>query len=80
MRRMQLPNIYIRFISMSLIQVVAGLRCRKSKTAFLLGMLRGRRWAPDELFTSEAGARPEANAILSSMTTFLQRSSNIANR
>ena len=67
-------------LSCPLIQVVAGLRCRKNKTAVLLGMLMGRRWLPDELFTSEAGARPEANAILSNMTTFLQRSSNIANR
>jgi hypothetical protein len=80
MLEMQLPDIYVIFTVMPLIQVVAGLRCRKNKTAVLLGMLTGRRWLPDELFTSEAGARPEANAILSNMTTFLQRSSNIANR
>ena len=61
-------------------QVVAGLRCRKNKTEFLLSMLMGRRWAPEELFTSEAGARPEANTILSGMTTFLQRSSSVANK
>ncbi len=61
-------------------QVVAGLRCRKNKTVFLLGMLLGKRWAPEELFTSEAGARPEANTILSGMTTFLQRSSNVATK
>ncbi len=60
--------------------MVAGLRCRKNKTVFLLGMLLGKRWAPEELFTSEAGARPEANAILSGMTTFLQRSSSVANK
>lgn len=59
-------------------QVVAGLRCRINKTTFLLGMLLGKRWAPDELFTSEAGARPEANAILSTMTSFLQKSSSVA--
>ena len=62
------------------LQVIAGLRCRKNKTVFLLGMLMGHRWAPGDLFTSEAGARPEANAILPSMTTFLQKSSSIANR
>ena len=62
------------------LQVVAGLRCRKSKTAFLLGRLTGRKWAPEELFTSEAATRPEANTILSGMTSFLQRSSTIANK
>ena len=62
------------------LQVIAGLRCRKNKTVFLLGTLMGHRWASGDLFTSEAGARPEANAILSSMTTFLQKSSSIANR
>ena len=60
--------------------MVAGLRCRKNKTVFLLGTLLGKRWAPEELFTSEAGARPEANTILSGMTTFLQRSSSVANK
>lgn len=60
--------------------MVAGLRCRKSKTAFLLGMLTGHRWAPEELFTSEAATRPEANAILSGMASSLQRSSSIADK
>ncbi|CAK0786854.1 hypothetical protein CVIRNUC_010068 [Coccomyxa viridis] len=60
--------------------VVAGLRCCISKTAFLLGMLMGKRWAPEELFTSEAGARPEASHILSTMSLHLQRSSNVARR
>ena len=59
---------------------MAGLRCCKSKTAFLLGMLTGKRWAPEELFTSEAGARPEAGHILSTMSLHLQRSSNVARR
>lgn len=62
------------------VQVVAGLRCCISKTAFLLGMLMGKRWAPEELFTSEAGARPEASHILSTMSLHLQRSSNVARR
>ena len=60
--------------------MVAGLRCCISKTAFLLGMLTGKRWAPEELFTSEAGARPEAGHILSTMSLHLQRSSNVARR
>jgi hypothetical protein len=59
-------------------QVIAGLRCRKSKTEFLLRSLSGRAWGADELFTSEAAARPEAYALLSSMTSLLQRSSSLA--
>ena len=58
--------------------MIAGLRCRKSKTEFLLRSLAGHRWAADELFTSEAATRPEAIALLSSMTTMLQRTSSVA--
>ena len=59
-------------------QVVAGLRCRKNKTEFLLRSLAGHRWGPDELFCPEAAARPEAAALLSAMSSILQRSSSIA--
>lgn len=61
-------------------QVVAGLRCKKSKTEFLLRSLMGHRWTREELFTSEASARPEANAILSHMSAMLQHSSSVGAR
>jgi hypothetical protein len=71
-RRMQTPHVHA--------QVISGLRCRKSKTEFLLRTLIGHRWTREELFTSEAAARPEANAILTSMSAFLQRNSTVAAR
>ena len=61
-------------------QVVAGLRCKKSKTEFLLRSLMGHRWTREELFTNEAAARPEANVILSQMTAMLQHSSSVGAR
>ncbi|CAL8465267.1 g4802 [Coccomyxa elongata] len=60
--------------------VVAGLRCKKSKTEFLLRSLMGHRWTREELFTNEAAARPEANVILSQMTAMLQHSSSVGAR
>ncbi len=49
-----------------------------NKAEFLLRSLAGHRWGADELFSSEAAARPEAAALLSAMTSILQRSSSVA--
>ena len=55
---------------------MAAARCRISKTAFLLGLLRGKQWTERELFTSpeDAALPQEARDLLGKYRQSLTRS------
>ena len=69
----------MRFKFRMFVQIKAGSRCKVSKSAFLLGLLRGKKWEADALFSSaeEANLPQECRQLLDVYRRSAHRSTSV---